>query len=174
MDTEESLIQRIQRGEYDMFEKIYTTYFDKIYAFIFIKSNGDKTLTEDICSETFMKAFEKLPEFHTEASNFRSWLYTIAYHTFIDFIKQPTLNALSETEAMEENNLLDLFEKKEKTKEILSFLDTLGTDKKDLFLLRIRDQLKYDEIGEILGKTEEACRQEFSRILKKLIQKYHQ
>ena len=86
MDTEESLIQRIQRGEYDMFEKIYTTYFDKIYAFIFIKSNGDKTLTEDICSETFMKAFEKLPEFHTEASNFRSWLYTIAYHTFIDFI----------------------------------------------------------------------------------------
>lgn len=174
MDTEENLIQRFQRGEYDSFEEIYHTYFDKIYAFILVKSNGNKTLTEDICSETFMKVFEKLPNFHTEKSNLRSWIYTIAYHTFIDFIKQPHPTNLEDNDIPVKENLLDIFEKKEKSKEILSFLESLGSDKKDLFLLRIRNQLQYHEIGEILGKTEEACRQEFTRILKKLLKKYHQ
>ncbi len=147
MELEESIIQAIQQGEYDQFEKLYNSYFDKIYAFILIKTNGNNILTEDICSETFLKAFEKIKDFHYENGNFKSWIFTIAYHTFIDFIKTQNPQSLQEWEYQEDgNNIIDLFEKKERTREIISYLETLGEGKTDLFLLRIRNQLKYDEI----------------------------
>ena len=52
-----------------------------------MKANGNISLAEDVCSETFLIAFEKITQKEYYSLNFQSWIYTIAYHKFIDFIK---------------------------------------------------------------------------------------
>jgi DNA-directed RNA polymerase specialized sigma24 family protein len=47
-------------------------------------------------------------------------------------------------------------------------LDELWWDKKDLFILRIWNNLSYDEIWEILWKRGSSCRKDFSRLIKKI------
>ncbi|MBQ7075027.1 RNA polymerase sigma factor [bacterium] len=125
MEREESIIQSIQKGEYDQFEKLYHYYFSHIFSFIFVKTNGNKSLTDDICSEVFLKAFEKIKDFTYQNGNFRAWLFTIAYHTFLDFIKDQTSYSLQDWEVIDDNNFCDFFEKKERAKDILLFLESL-------------------------------------------------
>jgi DNA-directed RNA polymerase specialized sigma24 family protein len=48
----------------------------------------------------------------------------------------------------------------------------LGSEKKDIFLLRIWEELSYDEIAEIVWKSSESCRQDFSRTMKKVEEKF--
>ena len=50
----------------------------------------------------------------------------------------------------------------------LDFLETLGEEKKDIVVMRIWEDLSYQEIAQVLGKSEEACRQLFSRTMKAL------
>jgi RNA polymerase sigma-70 factor, ECF subfamily len=48
----------------------------------------DKELSEDLTSQTFFKALDKINSFKNEKdSNFRAWLYKIAYNLIIDNYK---------------------------------------------------------------------------------------
>jgi DNA-directed RNA polymerase specialized sigma24 family protein len=62
-----------------------------------VKSNGNIPLSQDVTSETFLKAFEHIDDFVCEgAGNFSARLYKIAYTTFIDMIKQKTPEVLTD------------------------------------------------------------------------------
>ena len=170
-----SLVQEIQQGEYASFEDLYRKYFQKIYAFIMIKSGGNVALSQDVTSETFLKAFEHIEDFVCrEAGSFSAWLYRIAYTTFIDMIKQKASEvSLHEgNEVGEQVDFVDIYQKKSQTQEIVAYLEQLGTEKKDIFLLRIWEGMAYEEIAEIVGKSVESCRQDFSRTMKKVEEKF--
>ncbi len=133
-------------------------------------------MSQDVTADTFFKAFENIESFEcNDTGSFSAWLYRIAYNTFIDHIKTKNVETLSEGSLANvvDLDVVDLFEKKEQTSQIIAYLDTLGSEKKDIFLLRIWDQMSYQEISDILGKTPESCRQEFSRTLKKVIEKFN-
>jgi RNA polymerase sigma-70 factor (ECF subfamily) len=170
------LVQEFQQGNVKAFEQLYQRYMHKIYVFIVIKSGGNVALAQDITSDTFLKAFEHLSHFtQTEKGTFSARLYKIAYYCFIDTIKAKsaeTLTLHSGNEAAEYIDMVNLYQQKTLTQDIIQFLETLGTGKKDLFLLRIWEGLSYDEISEILGKSAESCRQDFSRTLKKVAEKF--
>jgi DNA-directed RNA polymerase specialized sigma24 family protein len=63
---------------------------------------------------------------------------------------------------------LDYFQKHIQTEQILAYLENLWWDKKDLFVLKIRDNLSYEEIAEILWKRSSTCRKDFSKLTKKI------
>ena len=67
---------------------------------------------------------------------------------------------------------VDLFQKKEQTQKILKYVESLGSEKKDIFLFRIWEEMSYDEIATIVGKTPDSCRQGFSRTLKKVLEHF--
>jgi DNA-directed RNA polymerase specialized sigma24 family protein len=54
------LVQEVQQGKYASFEVLYHKYFQRIYAFVMVKSGGNVPLSQDITSETFLKAFENI------------------------------------------------------------------------------------------------------------------
>ena len=140
-----------------------------------IKSGGNVALSQDVTSETFLKAFEHIGGFVCEkAGSFSAWLYRIAYTTFIDMVKQKTSEtSLHEgNEVVEQVDIVDIYQKKNQTQEIVTYLEQLGTEKKDIFLLRIWEGMNYEEIAEIVGKSVESCRQDFSRTLKKVSEKF--
>lgn len=171
-----TLVYEFQQGNTAAFEVLYQRYMTKIYSFVLVKSNGNVALAQDITSDTFLKAFDHLSRFtQTEKGTFSARLYRIAYHCFIDAIKGKSAETLSlhaGNEATETIDMVDLYQKKTLTKEIVQYLETLGTEKKDIFLLRIWEEMSYEEIAEIVEKSVESCRQDFSRTLKKVVEKF--
>lgn len=98
-------------------------------------------------------------------------MISIAHHKRVDYLRAHHEEELSLDEELvpaKESQILDLLELEARTKEILVFLEGLGTEKRDIITLRLRDELNYNEIAPLLGKSEEACRQLFSRTMKTL------
>ena len=167
---EAALIQNIQQWDLDSFTPLYEMYFKKIYSFSLIKANWNVSIAEDVTAMTFMKAFENIGKFsvENEDSSFAARLYNIAYHSLLDIIKRKEADSLDESEFISDSDYVDYFQKHVQTEQILAYLEQLWADKKDLFVLRIWNNLSYDEIAEIMWKRSSTCRKDFSKLVKKV------
>ena len=147
------LIQQVQNGNLDSFTPLYESYFQRIYSFLLMKANWNVHFAEDATSMTFMKAFENIWNFSTEKewSSFTAWIYNIAYHSLLDILKRKEADRIDEENPIsQDSDYVDYFQKHVQTEQILAYLEQLWTDKKDLFILRIWNNLSYDEIAEII------------------------
>lgn len=82
MNEERCVLQSIQGNE-DAFNLLVTRYGSPIRNFIY-RLVGDFHHSQDLAQETFLKAFRSLPRLESP-SNFRSWLFKIAFHVSIDW-----------------------------------------------------------------------------------------
>ena len=111
-----------------------------IYNHIYYKTLN-QTLTEDIVSDTFFKAFDKIHQFvYTTENSFRSWLYTIANNTLLDTYKKGTIDQLDETFDYESSeNITNESNNRYISDQILKELDQKKQKKKDLIIMRLRE-----------------------------------
>lgn len=102
-------------------------------------------------------------------------MLSIAHHKFVDYVRANHQQELSLDEgliASDDHQILELLNLKSEAQSILDFLSTLGEEKKDIILMRIWENMSYTEISALLDKSEEACRQLFSRTMKSLIEHF--
>ena len=55
-------LEKIRKRDSTIFEKLYKLYKDKIFQYIYIKTNKNIQMTEDIMSETFYSAILSAPK----------------------------------------------------------------------------------------------------------------
>jgi len=103
MDTinkfdEKELVRMAASGDQNAFLKLFERYIDQIYTYIltFIPKPQD---AEDICQETFHKAFKNIMYYQDEWA-FSTWLYKIARNTAIDHYRK---NSLTPYQSIDEN-----------------------------------------------------------------------
>ena len=125
-------------------------YSDNLYRFI-LKHVKDKDAAHDIVQDTYEKLWLKVSD--TESTNAKSYMYTTAYRTMIDYTRRAKkqegfdLDRYSDTEVGTYNNP-DL-------KSILNrALDTLPEVQKTVVLLRDYEGYEYKEIAEITDLSE--------------------
>lgn len=165
------LILQLQQWDLDSFTPLYEKYFQKIYSFALMKADWNIQIAEDATATTFMKAFENINKFSAEkeGSSFIAWIYNIAYHSLLDILRRKESDSINDENNITDNSdYIEYFQKHVQTEQILAYLEELWSDKKDLFILRIRDNLSYDEIAEVLWKRSSTCRKDFSKLLKKV------
>jgi len=68
------------------FSTLYTKYYPKLVYFI-SKICNDPQKAEDISTDSFMAAFEKIEKYEKEKSQFSTWLFTIAKNLALQNIK---------------------------------------------------------------------------------------
>ena len=165
------LILQLQQWDLDSFTPLYEKYFQKIYSFALMKADWNIQIAEDATATTFMKAFENINTFSVEkeGSSFAAWIYNIAYHSLLDILKRKESDRIDdENNISDDSDYVDYFKKHVQTEQILAYLENLWSDKKDLFILRIRDNLSYDEIAQVMWKRSSTCRKDFSKLVKKV------
>ena len=170
-----NLIQQVQKWDFDSFTPLYEKYFQKIYSFALMKTDWNIQIAEDATATTFMKAFENINKFSVEkeGSSFAAWIYNIAYHSLLDILKRKESDSIDDENIISDNSdYVAYFQKHVQTEQILTYLWELWKDKKDLFILRIRDNLSYDEIAEILWKRSSTCRKDFLKLVKKIAEHF--
>ena len=133
-------------GEYN---KAVDVYADNLYRFI-LKNLRDQAMAEDIIQDTFEKLWMKLEE--VSALKVKSYLFTSAYHTMIDYIRREKRNIVTDPatlyEAAGTDHYSDLGEVLERA------IQNLPEDQKAVVMLRDYEGYSYKEIAEITGLTE--------------------
>ncbi len=168
------LYQSQVRRDPEAFAKLYDEYVKRIYRFVYFKvSNHEEA--EDITSEVFLKAWNYLSE-STEVKSFGGLLYRIARNCVIDFYRARTARPEivmvgSDNKEIEIGDggkwYADISSKVEAQK-ILSALQKMKQEYREVITFRYVDELKIEEIAEITGKGQIAVRVTLHRALKKL------
>lgn len=153
-------------GDKEAFGSLYELYFDKIYRFIYYRTLCRET-AEDLCSKTFLKALGGIKGWDSRRGSFNSWIYRIASNTLTDhFRKSGRFEMVSGVWELpsDENPVVDVHNKLywDKLKPVF---DELSSDKKEIVIMRVWDDLSFREIAELTNKTEAACKMSFRRTL---------
>jgi len=83
--TEAELIAAVLKGDAASFEPLVVKYSPRVFATARRYARRESEI-EDIVQEVWLKAFEKLGSFRSEAP-FEHWLMRMAVHTCIDFLR---------------------------------------------------------------------------------------
>lgn len=164
--TDSQLIREIKEGNTELYSELMRRYQRKILAFVYhmLKSANLELLAEDICSETFYKAFRSLHSFREIDASFSTWLYTIARNTVLsEMRKQRNGNIpldesgyvpVAPIEVAPEQAIL----RNEKVGKVREAINNLPEKQRSALILREYEQLDYQEIATILGQSVSAVK----------------
>ncbi len=168
--SEREIISLCQKWDFGNFGDLYDIYAEQIYKFIYLKTY-DKALSEDICSETFFKALDKINTFkNSSESNFKAWLYRIAYNLIVDNhkLRQRIVSIDEILEIGYSDDFAKDVDNKTKLKKVFDFIYTLNKKHKEILIMRLWDDLSYKEISEITWESLVNCKKIVSRTLAKI------
>lgn len=169
--SDEHLIQKVRAGDHSRMGLLYERYHKDLYAY-FYRCTSDTLKSEDLVHTVFFKILKNCQQFSGK-SKFVYWLFTIARNTQInDHKKRDPLRQsyeLNDLDSMRHavNSPSDELEKLEQKELLKRALNQLSPEKREAIILSRYQGLKYKEIAEIAGVSENAIK---SRIQRGLIE----
>ncbi|HKZ01444.1 MAG TPA: sigma-70 family RNA polymerase sigma factor [Pyrinomonadaceae bacterium] len=158
MNSSEDLITRARAGEQDAFRLIFERYAKPVLSFIY-EMVGERDLAEELAQETFVRAFKNLGRLRDD-TKLATWLFGIGKNVARESLRSKRKEKQSHCELdaavleSETNSRVspseDLFGRELDTA-IRKALDTLDDDRRLVFILKVYQQCRYDEIAEITG-----------------------
>ena len=97
---ERKLLGAIRGGDRAAAEEVVERTYSAVFASLY-RLCGDQDLAADLTQETYQKAWAALPNFDGRSQLF-TWLYRIAYTTFLNYVRRPRrMTSLDEPDAPE-------------------------------------------------------------------------
>ena len=152
-------------------EEIYKEYSTTVYKYLFCLTQN-RDISEELTQETFAIAVEDIKKFRGECK-LSVWLCQIAKHLWYKELKKRKKSVNVSFEEVNDNILYDesleeiICEKEEKLK-LFKDMQKLDEKSREVMYLRMVGNLRYEEIGEILGKTANWSRVTFYRAKQKI------
>ncbi|MEM1339056.1 MAG: RNA polymerase sigma factor [Bacteroidota bacterium] len=173
MIVEETLVAELKdkQTQAKAFEVLVNTYKERLYWHIrrIVLSHDD---ADDVLQNTFIKVFKNIESFKGE-SKLYSWMYRIATNESLTFLSQKskklgvTNEALKETLA--ENLESDVyFEGDAIQLKLQKALATLPEKQKLVFTMKYFQEMKYEEISEILETSVGGLKASYHLAVKKI------
>jgi RNA polymerase sigma-70 factor (ECF subfamily) len=161
--SDEELMLAFQKGEVAAFEELVRRHQNGVFNFIYRFFNN-REIAEEVFQEAFIKLHRAVERYEPKGK-FSTWLYTIVRNQCVDtFRRRKIRQAISLDGKIDEDDrsLLDsipdesipsdVLSSAKEIEEILAFaLSKLNADQREVFLLREREELKFEEIAEITG-----------------------
>ena len=141
----------------DSFDRIYQEYFDPVYRYA-LSLAGDRHVAEEITQETFFRAMRSLDRFRGDCS-VKSWLCAIARNAWLSLQRKGKPLPLESAEQLAgEDDPEAAILCRDEGLHIHRLVHDLPEPYREVFLLRTLGQLRFGDIGELFGKSENwAC-----------------
>lgn len=167
------LITLAKSGDSEAFGVLYKKYFAPIYKYVYFHVRSKET-AEDITQTVFLKSFKAIAEFHDRGNDPAQYFYKIARNSVIDFWKKKKDYLLEDLPGAgnditdSSKNPMEIADEKDAAHRILSSLDNLSEDQREIIMLKYISGLSTKEISEFTGKKADAVRQLQCRALRSL------
>ena len=167
--SEPEIIAACQKGDLETFVHLYDLYVHKIYSFILHKTLHQET-AEDLTSETFIKAMEKINTYHASKAAFKTWLYQIARNTVTDhYRKHRSMSDIDDVWDLDSGaNVEDSVQSSLSYQRLQKHLKKLKPAQREILQMRFWQDMSYREIAQTLGKTESAVKMTTARAVEHL------
>src|SRR5947207_9881655 len=152
-DPDVELIERYFAGDTSAFDEIMIRYERQIYrvCYRFVENRDDAL---DLAQDVFVKAFEHLATFRREA-RLKTWLYRIAINHCLNHVKKHAQEFVEVTEytGSVRASAHAQLEDQEQREHFRRLVKQLPPKQKAILELRINEQLSYEEIARISGRS---------------------
>lgn len=123
------------------FTHFYKKYYPKLIYYT-AKMCNDVQKAEDVTTESFMTAFEKIDKYEKEKSQFSTWLFTIARNIMLQEIKNQKKTISIDVEVDEEGTTLKDFIQEVESHDHINKLTTKKADIMKYHISRLKDPYK--------------------------------
>jgi len=175
--NEKELIKKTQAGDFNAFGEIYDYYFTKLLNYAHRRTLNYEA-SEDIVSNTFMKALNNINKFQIREFGISPWLYKIANNEMNAYYNKQNKYAFIPEEAMLEyfsdDQELQTNEIKEAELELMrttqfselqKYIAELKPNYQEIVHLRFFEDKSYEELEQILDMKQVTIRSQLSRAI---------
>lgn len=172
VDSDFQLVKDFLDGDETAFNKIAGKYQKRIYWHA-RRMLGNHLDADEITQEVLIVIYDKLHTFNFQSSLF-TWIYRITSTRSLNFIKKRNVKRYlflddDNVKEMQSNqDVVHNVEDKEKLEKLNFVLQKLPAKQREVFIMRQYDQLSYEEIAEINGKSVGTLKANYFHALKKV------
>lgn len=167
---EKLVINKLKGFDTNTFEYIINSYEKKVYRFIYNMIH-DEFMAQDLTQEVFIKIYKNFYKYNKEYP-FEAWMFKIAYYTTLNYLKKNKKNELQFNEEFNNKETSeDYINNFELRDTILQELQSFTPECRAIYILRLFDDLSFEQIAQMLGITTAAAKLKFYRNRKVLIKK---
>ena len=165
LNEERALSARACSGDRAAYAELYQRYVDKIYRYIYFKV-GSRDETEDLTSQTFLKAWDAIGDYEWRNHPFGAWLFRIAHNLVVDHhrARRDVVGLDDATPHLEGRASRDTLRPEQVLGELITMervrraIGRLTEEQQQVLILRFFDELSTGEVADIMGKNSGAIR----------------
>ncbi|MBU3942655.1 RNA polymerase sigma factor [Patescibacteria group bacterium] len=151
-----------------IFTQIYDDHIEKIYRFIFLKVNS-QDVAQDLCSETFVRAWKSFNSEDRQIDNPQAFLYQIARNLVIDHYREKGKVQMVQIENIpvidDRTDLEKESHQRSDLEAIQAVLANIRPEYQEIVTYHYINDLTVSEIAKIMNKTENNVRVTLHRAL---------
>jgi len=163
--SDEVLIRQFKDGRKEAFDELYLRHLPNVYKRVrYVVPESD---VEDVTQEVFIAALGSLDSFRGD-SQFGTWLRTLTNYKIAEFYRkrarkqEPQLAALSEVSGRTEGATSGMLEDRVF---LQGEIQKLPENYREIIILRLAEDLQFNEIAELTNQSLEATKSLFRRAI---------
>lgn len=162
--SDEIVMQKVAAGNLDLLKVLFDRHHRHVYNFLY-KMSGDKMLSEDLTQDVFYKLIKYRNSYKN--GSFKAWLFTIARNDLKTHFTRNHKNH-DDIDVLEYKQVENEDNRQEEYSHLQNALNKLDATDRELVVLNRFQEIRYEELAEIVGTTPGAVKTRVCRVLKKL------
>lgn len=170
--SDEELMSQVRNGIGEMLGVLFERYHVPLFNF-YLKLTGNRPLSEDLVQEVFFRILKYRHSYRPETP-FRAWMYQIARNARLDHLRKRRPETSWEPEMSSAVEPVDTAQQTQEAVLLRTALMQISEDKREVLVLSRFQDLKYEEIAQMLGCEVGTVKTRVHRALQELREIFHQ
>ena len=163
---------QVRDGQAEMLGVLFDRYQAPLFNF-YAKMTQDRTASEDLVQDVFLRIL-RYRQTYRPGTPFRAWMYQIARNARLDHVRKLKPESPLVCDPPAPAKPTDPAQQQQETALLQRALMQLPEDKREVLILSRFQELKYEEIAQLLGCEVGAVKVRVHRALQQLREIFHQ
>jgi len=172
VNNDNELVKSFLNGNQEAFNILANKFKQKIYWHA-RRMLGNHLDADEVTQEVLIVMYNKLATFKFDSSLF-TWIYSITNRRCLNYIKKRNVKRIFSIdsddviERKSDENIAKNYEDKEKLEKLDQLLNNIPVKQREVFILRNFEELSYEEISKITGKSVGGLKANYFHAIKKI------